>query len=66
MEVILVARRSKLYSFNVDRNPGVRTVEQEIEDAMFKVGVIADCNYGDLKKIGFNRATRTDKRVHAL
>lgn len=28
--------------------------------------VIADFNYGDLKKIGFNRATRTDKRVHAL
>ena len=27
---------------------------------------IADYNYGDLKKIAFNRATRTDKRVHAL
>jgi tRNA pseudouridine38-40 synthase len=44
----------------------VRTVEGEIEDALHKMGVIADFNFGDLKKIGFNRATRTDKRVHAL
>jgi tRNA pseudouridine38-40 synthase len=28
--------------------------------------LIADFNYGDLKKIGWSRATRTDKRVHAL
>jgi tRNA pseudouridine38-40 synthase len=30
------------------------------------MGMIAEFNYGDLKKIGWNRATRTDKRVHAL
>ena len=28
--------------------------------------MIAACNYGDLAKIKFGRATRTDKRVHAL
>lgn len=28
--------------------------------------MIAEFNYGDLKKIGWNRATRTDKKVHAL
>ena len=28
--------------------------------------MIAEYNYGDLKKIGWSRATRTDKRVHAL
>ena len=28
--------------------------------------MISDFNVGDLKKIGWGRATRTDKRVHAL
>jgi tRNA pseudouridine38-40 synthase len=41
-------------------------VEEELEKALYKLGCIADFNYGDLKKIGWNRATRTDKRVHAL
>ena len=49
-----------------DRNAGVRTVEEEIEKALYRLNKIADFNYGDLKKIGWNRATRTDKRVHAL
>lgn len=48
------------------KNAGVRTVEEEIEKALFRMGLIADFNFGDLKKIGWNRATRTDKRVHAL
>jgi hypothetical protein len=48
------------------KNPDVRTVEEEIEKALHKLGCIADYNFGDLKKIAFNRATRTDKRVHAL
>ena len=28
--------------------------------------MITHFNFGDLKKIGWGRATRTDKRVHAL
>ncbi len=28
--------------------------------------MISDFNFGDLKKIGWGRATRTDKKVHAL
>ncbi len=48
------------------KNPGVRTVEEELEKALYRLGVIAEFNFGDLKKIGWNRATRTDKRVHAL
>jgi tRNA pseudouridine(38-40) synthase len=44
----------------------VRTVESELEDTLHKLGFINDFNYGDLKKIGFSRATRTDKGVHAL
>ena len=30
------------------------------------MGMISHFNFGDLKKIGWGRATRTDKRVHAL
>ncbi len=48
------------------KNPDVRTVEEEIEKALYKLDAIAPYNFGDLKKISWNRATRTDKRVHAL
>jgi tRNA pseudouridine38-40 synthase len=48
------------------KNKGVRTVEEEIEKALFASGLIAKHNYGDLGKIAWSRATRTDKRVHAL
>ena len=58
--------KSDCMSLSNGRNPGVRSVEEEIEKALHKLGMIADYNFGDLKKIGWNRATRTDKRVHAL
>ena len=48
------------------KNSNVRTVEEEIEGALFDIGVINKLNFGDLKKIGWSRATRTDKSVHAL
>lgn len=48
------------------KNQGVRTVEGVLEDTLFHLGYINHFNYGDLKKIGFSRATRTDKGVHAL
>lgn len=48
------------------KNKGVRTVEEEIENVLFKHKLIAEHNYGDLQKIAWSRATRTDKRVHAL
>ena len=48
------------------RNPDIRSVEGEIEKALYAIGAIADYNYGDFAKISWNRATRTDKRVHAL
>jgi tRNA pseudouridine38-40 synthase len=44
----------------------VRTVEEEIEKALYKMNLIAKHNFGDLLKIAWNRATRTDKKVHAL
>eukprot|EP00826_Nyctotherus_ovalis_P022633 TRINITY_DN174_c0_g1_i21.p1 TRINITY_DN174_c0_g1~~TRINITY_DN174_c0_g1_i21.p1 ORF type:complete len:392 (+),score=116.89 TRINITY_DN174_c0_g1_i21:102-1277(+) len=44
----------------------IRTVESELEKTLYELGFIAESNYGKLQKIGFSRATRTDKRVHAL
>jgi len=44
----------------------VGTVEGELENTLHRLGFISDFNFGDLKKIGFGRATRTDKGVHAL
>jgi tRNA pseudouridine(38-40) synthase len=48
------------------KNPGVRSVEEEIEKALFDINAISKHNFGDLKKIAWSRATRTDKSVHAL
>ena len=48
------------------KNNGVRTVEEQIEKALFEIKAISHFNFGDLKKIAWNRATRTDKSVHAL
>ena len=48
------------------KNQAVRTVESEMETTLNKLGFINDFNFGDLKKIGFQRTTRTDKGVHAL
>lgn len=48
------------------KNPGVRTPEEELEKTLFKMNCISKFNFGDLKKIAWNRATRTDKSVHAL
>jgi tRNA pseudouridine(38-40) synthase len=48
------------------KNEGVRTVEAEVETALKNMNAIAPFNYGDLKKIAWSRATRTDKSVHAL
>ncbi len=37
-----------------------------MEKALFEHKLIAKHNFGDLQKIAWNRATRTDKKVHAL
>eukprot|EP01084_Bolivina_argentea_P004892 9265_1 len=49
----------------IHREAGTRTVESVLEEALFKAGAISNNNYGDLKKIGWSRASRTDKGVHA-
>jgi tRNA pseudouridine38-40 synthase len=48
------------------KNPDVRTVEAVLEDTLYANKLISKDNYGVLAKISFSRASRTDKRVHAL
>ena len=48
------------------KNESVRTVEAEVEKSLHEVGMISDMNFGSLQKIAWSRATRTDKKVHAL
>lgn len=58
--------KSSLFNFfPFNRNPGVRTVEEELEKVLFKHGLISPCNYGVLQKISWSRASRTDKKVSA-
>ena len=47
-------------------NPGAVTVESILEKAMFLAGGIEECNYENLQKIGWTRAARTDRGVHAV
>lgn len=48
------------------KNPDVRTVEEEMEKTLHNLGFISDCNFGVLQKIGWMRASRTDKKVSAI
>ncbi|OWZ14188.1 TRNA pseudouridine(38-40) synthase [Phytophthora megakarya] len=59
-----VAFCGKNYS-GMQMNEGVNTIEAELERALFEAGGIAESNYGFLQKIGWSRAARTDKGVHA-
>ncbi|GIL74652.1 hypothetical protein Vretifemale_4577 [Volvox reticuliferus] len=42
------------------------TVEAVLERAVFGAGLIAESNFGDLKKIKWTRNSRTDKGVHSV
>lgn len=50
----------------MQRNPGARTIEGELEKALFRAGAIAEQDLGDMRKIDWMRAARTDKGVSAL
>ena len=49
----------------LQKNPGAFTVESELEIAIFKAGGISRRDFGDFHRVGWNRAARTDKGVHA-
>lgn len=47
-------------------NPDCKSVEAELERALFLAGAVQDCNYGNLHKLQWSRAARTDRGVHAV
>ena len=49
----------------MQRNPGAHTIEDVLEKAIHKAGGISDDNFGDLTKVSWMRAARTDKGVSA-
>jgi tRNA pseudouridine38-40 synthase len=46
-------------------NPNVITIEAVLEKALFLAGGIQECNFGNLQKLSWSRAARTDRGVHA-
>ncbi|GBG34937.1 tRNA pseudouridine synthase 1 [Hondaea fermentalgiana] len=52
--------------YGLQIQPEVVTIESTLEDAITKTGVIRKENEGELQKVGWSRAARTDKSVHAL
>ncbi len=44
----------------------MRTIEGDLERALFESELITSENFDNLKKIGWQRASRTDKGVHAV
>jgi tRNA pseudouridine38-40 synthase len=49
----------------LQKNPNAKTIEDELEKAIFAAGAISESNFGFFQKTGWNRAARTDKGVHA-
>eukprot|EP00002_Diphylleia_rotans_P017162 TRINITY_DN3328_c0_g1_i6.p1 TRINITY_DN3328_c0_g1~~TRINITY_DN3328_c0_g1_i6.p1 ORF type:complete len:397 (-),score=74.83 TRINITY_DN3328_c0_g1_i6:25-1215(-) len=62
---MLIAYNGEGYQ-GLQYNPGAKTLEDEIEKAIFAAGAISADNHGDFHKIGWQRAARTDKGVSAL
>lgn len=55
---IVLAYKGTAYS-GLQLNAGVRTIEAEVEKALFFSGAILPSNFGYLGKIGWSRAART-------
>lgn len=62
---MLLAYRGANYQ-GMQRNPGAITIEGELEQALFRADAIAQCNFGDMRKVDWMRAARTDKGVSAI
>lgn len=61
---LLLAYRGTGYK-GLQINPGTRTIEGDLENAIFKAGFLTEDNHNDLPKVRWSRAARTDKGVHA-
>ncbi|GJQ11794.1 hypothetical protein GpartN1_g3585.t1 [Galdieria partita] len=53
------------YGLQVNRQEGIKTIEEEIERALFTCGWISERNFRKTQKVSWSRASRTDKGVHA-
>jgi hypothetical protein len=53
-------------NFLLCRNPNAKSIEQELFGAICRAGGVSKANSESLKKIGWARAARTDKGVHAV
>ncbi|GJD10818.1 Putative tRNA pseudouridine synthase [Galdieria sulphuraria] len=49
----------------LNRQEGIKTIEEEIERALYSCGWIGEQNFRRVQKISWSRASRTDKGVHA-
>jgi tRNA pseudouridine(38-40) synthase len=47
-------------------NPDAVTVESILEKALMLAGGVTEMNFGNLQKLGWSRAARTDRGVHAV
>ena len=50
----------------MQRNPGAVTIEDALEEAFYAAGALSAANKGDLRKVQYSRAARTDKGVSAV
>ncbi|GMH12356.1 hypothetical protein Nepgr_014197 [Nepenthes gracilis] len=50
----------------LQRDDNIRTIEEELESAIYKAGGIKGSNFGNLHRISWARSSRTDKGVHSL
>lgn len=74
--IILIAFRCAYHGFfytqslgagylGMQKNPAVKTIEGDLEKALFQTGRISATNYGNLAKVAWQRCARTDKGVSA-
>lgn len=63
---LLVSYNGSAFKGSQLQNTDVRTVERDLEQALYEAGCIAPSNHGNLSKVNWSRASRTDKGVHAL
>ncbi|ERM96301.1 hypothetical protein AMTRI_Chr09g35040 [Amborella trichopoda] len=50
----------------MQRNPGAKTIEGDLELALFRAGAIAESDFGDPRRVDWMRSARTDKGVSAI
>lgn len=51
--------------FGMQRNPNMRTIEEDLFNALLKTGYISQEGYDQVQTMSFQRAARTDKGVSA-